>query len=370
MPTKVFLSYAHESEEISNRVLEFSNSLRLNGVDCEIDQYEEAPPEGWPKWMMRQVQEAEFVLVCCTKLFHDRANDFSGKSEGLGVKWETSLILQQLYALNTNNTKFIPIILREEDKQYIPLPLQQYTYYLVSQKEPNSKLLERLLGISKSKRPPLGEVTPPEEEVEKLSPKERKSMFLSSIIDIDLWNKAKWSGMAFVTDPSLRDPPIACFMFQNELAGEKIFNQLKKEFGSRDEREEIRLSFIEGISKKSPRDYKVHFGSSRDGLIKKLEKYKLSPDSTLLMMISRIHEMNPPSDPSSLTVFKHAYSHFKRYSITNIATKNGSLTPSWDNLIEMRSVIFREAADVLKDKNDEDFVAVRKLNANSVLKSG
>ncbi|MNT68304.1 hypothetical protein D3C72_2065270 [compost metagenome] len=69
-------------------------------------------------------------------------------------------------------------------------------------------------------------------------------------------------------------------------------------------------------------------------------------------------------------MFKHAYSNFKRYSITNIATKNGSLTPSWDNLIEMRSVLFREAADVLKDKNDEDFVAVRKLNANSVLKSG
>lgn len=192
-------------------------------------------------------------------------------------------------------------------------------------------------------------------------------MFLSSIIDIDLWNEAKWSGMAFVTDPSLRDPPIACFMFQNESAGNKIFEQLKAEFGDRDEREEIRLSFIEGISKENPRDYKVHFGSSRDALFDKLKKYGLKPDSTLLMMVSRIHEMNPPNDPSSLTVFKHAYSHFKRYFVTNIVVENGRLTPSWANMIEKRKVVFREVADVLKAKNDEDIVAVGKDEAEQSL---
>lgn len=363
MAPRVFISYAHESEELSNRVLEFSNSLRLGGIDCEIDQYEEAPPEGWPKWMMRQVQEAEFVLVCCTKLFFDRANDFSGKEEGLGVKWETSLILQQLYALSTNNTKFIPIIFDEPDKKHIPLSLQPYTYYQISLDESKRSLVERLLGTNKSKRPPLGKIKTPEEEVEKLEPKERKSMFLSSIINIDLWNDAKWSGMAFVTDPSLRDMPIACFMFKNESVGEKIFRELKEQFGDKDEREEIRLSFIEGISKETPRDYKVHFGSSRDVLFEKLKRYGLEPHSTLLMMVSRIHEMNPPNDPSSLTVFKHAYSHFKRYCITNIVTKSGQLMPSWGNLIEKRTVVFRDAVDVLRDKNDEDFVAVGKDDA-------
>jgi hypothetical protein len=66
---KVFISYAHESAELSNNVLEFSNLLRKKGIDSEIDQYEEAPAEGWPKWMMRQVQQADFVLVCCSKFF-------------------------------------------------------------------------------------------------------------------------------------------------------------------------------------------------------------------------------------------------------------------------------------------------------------
>jgi hypothetical protein len=363
----VFISYAHESEELSNQVLEFSNSLRSSGVDCEIDQYEEAPPEGWPKWMMRQIQQADFVLVCCTKLFFDRSNDFSGQNDGLGVKWETSLILQQLYTLSTNNTKFVPIVFDAKDRSYIPLPLQPYTYYHVGLEEPKNKLLQRLLGISKSKRPPIGEKKELEIKPEKLEPKERRSMFLSSIIDIDLWNSAQWNGVAVVTDPSLREPPIVCFFFENEVVGQKIFRSLKTQFGDVDESEEIRLSFIEGISEKNSRAYKVHFGTSRDVLAAKLRSYGLEPESTLLMMISRFHEMHPPSEPSSLAIFKHAYTYFKRYYITNAITEQGQLTPSWDNLIEKRKVEFRTKDEVMRDKNDEDSVVFSKKDGEHLL---
>lgn len=361
MAVKVFISYAHESVELSNSVLEFSNLLRSKGIDSEIDQYEEAPAEGWPKWMMRQVQQADFVLICCSKLFYERANDFSGNEAGLGVKWETSLILQQLYGLSTNNTKFIPIIFDDGDKKYIPLPLQPYTYYQVDSDSKKQQLIDRLRGVSKSKRPPLGEEELIEEKVEKLDYKEQKSMFISSIIDLDLWNEAKWSGMAFVSDPSLRKPPIACFVFANEDAGEQIFNTLKKDFGHTDLKEEIRLSFIEGISTKAPRDYKVHFGSSRDVLVNKLDNYGMEKDSSLLVTITRIHEMNPPNDPSSLTVFKHSYRHFKTFSITNAVTKNGQLQPSFSNLIQKNKVCFRTKNEVIKDKNDEDYVVFGKV---------
>lgn len=355
MPTKVFISYAHESIELSNNVLEFSNLLRSKGIDSEIDQYEEAPVEGWPKWMMRQVQQADFVLVCCSKLFHERANDFSNDDSGLGVKWETSLILQQLYTLSTNNSKFIPFIFDGENSSYIPLPLQPYTYYQLDDESSKGRLIDRLRGTSKSKRPPLGE-EPAKDHAEELEQKERKSMFVSSIIDIDLWNEAKWSGMAFVSDPSLRSPPIACFMFANEEAGQKIFKALKADFGDVDSKEEIRLSFIENISSNAPRDYKVHFGSSRDALVEKLTQYGMEEDSSLLMTMTRIHEMNPPSDPSSLTVFKHSYSHFKTYYVTNLITKNGQIQPSVENMIKKNKVSFRTKSEVIKDKNDEDYV--------------
>lgn len=153
MPTKVFISYAHESDELSDKVLNFSNYLRSQRIYSEIDQYEEAPAEGWPKWMMRQILEADYVLIVASQLFAKRFSDFSGKDDGLGVKWETSLIIQQLYSMNTNNTKFIPIAFKHDDIQYIPIPLQPYTYYNLEKENDQKSLKDRLKGVSRHFHP-------------------------------------------------------------------------------------------------------------------------------------------------------------------------------------------------------------------------
>jgi len=63
---KVFISYTHDSPEHIDRVLSLANRLRVEGVDCQLDQYEQSPPEGWPRWMERQIEWADFVLVVCT----------------------------------------------------------------------------------------------------------------------------------------------------------------------------------------------------------------------------------------------------------------------------------------------------------------
>jgi hypothetical protein len=352
MSTKVFISYAHESTELAKTVLDLSDYLRSKGVDAEIDQYEESPPEGWPKWMMRQIQEAEYVLLICSKLFHERANDFSGKKEGLGVKWETSLILQQLYAANTNNTKFIPVIATQHSVNFIPLPLQPYTYYDISDADKKQQLLNRLLGISTSKRPALGEPS----VSEPLPPKERKSMFITSIINIELWDQARWKAVAFMSDPSLTKPPIIGFVFEDATKGNEIFSEIKERFGNRDEKEEIRLSFIEIISDKTPQDYKVHIGTDWKTLTEKLKENNLNPDESLVMSISRIHEMNPSEGSKNIAVFKHSYSYFKKYFITNFDMIDGKLHPNFNNLIEKSTIYFRVRSEVIKDRNDPDFV--------------
>ena len=59
----VFISYSHDSDDLCDKVLELSNYLRDNGIDSNIDQYEECPPEGWPRWMENQIRTAEFVIV-------------------------------------------------------------------------------------------------------------------------------------------------------------------------------------------------------------------------------------------------------------------------------------------------------------------
>ncbi|KJG55406.1 hypothetical protein UA38_19945 [Photobacterium kishitanii] len=356
MAKKVFISYAHESEELSDSVLDFSNYLRSQGIDSEIDQYEESPPEGWPKWMMRQVQEADYVLVVCSRLFYERANDFSGKSEGSGVKWETNLILQQLYGMNTNNDKFIPVVFDRKSIDFIPLPLQPYTHYCVVEDSQKFKLRDRLLGISKSKRPELGQPSIDIVEPKPLEPKERKSMFFSSIIDVELWDRARWNAMTTIIDPAFQSPPVLGFVFADNKVGNEIFKRLKKQFGYADRNNEIRVSIIHGISSSRPHDYKVHFGLNWEPMLEKMEAVGFKPDESVLMTMSRIHEMNPDND-NSISMFKSSFEYFKECFITNVSVdKKRGLVPCRDNMIKLNTVHFRTKADVLANENDPDCV--------------
>src|SRR5215831_3427087 len=96
-PPKVFISYSQESPEHEDRVLAFSNRLRADGIDCILDQYEISPPEGWPRWMDRQIQIADFVLLICTPTYFRRVMGQEESGIGHGVLWESALIYQYIY---------------------------------------------------------------------------------------------------------------------------------------------------------------------------------------------------------------------------------------------------------------------------------
>ena len=77
---KVFISYSHQDADYENKVLEFSNKLRSEGIDASVDLYEESPSEGWPRWMENQIRESDFVLVLCSKSYYDKMySDNKGK---------------------------------------------------------------------------------------------------------------------------------------------------------------------------------------------------------------------------------------------------------------------------------------------------
>jgi hypothetical protein len=58
----IFISYSRDSALHEEKVLSLSDKLRSEGIDCILDQYESSPPEGWPKWMDREIIKAKFVL--------------------------------------------------------------------------------------------------------------------------------------------------------------------------------------------------------------------------------------------------------------------------------------------------------------------
>jgi hypothetical protein len=125
----VFISYSHDSPDHKDRILALSNRLRIEGVDCRIDQYEQSPEEGWPRWCERQVERSSFVLVACTETYLRRYKDEEVARKGLGVTWEGHIVTQELYNAQGRNTKFIPIVFHEVDSQFIPLVLQGATRY-------------------------------------------------------------------------------------------------------------------------------------------------------------------------------------------------------------------------------------------------
>lgn len=128
-PPKVFISYSHDSPEHMDRVLELSNRLRDDGIDCTVDQYETSPPQGWPRWCEDQLEQADYVLVACTEKYRQRFRAKEERGKGLGVKWEGAVITQDIYDAEANNTRFIPVTFTPEDAAYIPTVLRGATRY-------------------------------------------------------------------------------------------------------------------------------------------------------------------------------------------------------------------------------------------------
>src|SRR5438876_725409 len=94
-------------------VLELSNRLRADGIDCVLDQYEQSPPEGWPRWMDRKIHDAQFVISICTENYFRKVMGREAPDTGLGVKWEGGLIYQHIYNARPVSGASLPITFRK-----------------------------------------------------------------------------------------------------------------------------------------------------------------------------------------------------------------------------------------------------------------
>jgi CheY-like chemotaxis protein len=130
-PPKVFVSYSHDSEEHCRYVLEVANRLRSDGIDAWIDRYVTAPIEGWPRWMLKQIQEADFVLLVCTATYRRRFEGQEAEGTGRGAVYEGMLVTQILYEASTKSRKFITLLPEHEPESSVPLfllPFARYRY--------------------------------------------------------------------------------------------------------------------------------------------------------------------------------------------------------------------------------------------------
>lgn len=351
--TKVFISYCQQDKEFSDSVLNFSNRLRSDGIDTVLDQYIQSPPEGWPRWMANNISNSDFVLMICTNEYNNRVMGKTKTGVGRGVKWEGNLIYQQLYNGDSLNTRFIPVIFDEKDEQYIPPPVQGATNYYIRKEEEYEALYWRLRGINPKEKPTLGKLKP-------LQPKERKSLFVSSLIDIDTWNKAVWRGAAFLLDPQNSHPPCLMLPFLHEEFCVRIFEDWINIFGREDKFEELRIAIIEGEIPGEDKGYSLHISSNLDRVIERCDQEGLNFDETLILTISRIHRANPTDDFKMFNLFKEHYLKHNNYTLMPcvIDERLKRIKPLYDYAIKKKELIFRHVSEIGKD--DQDFAVVSK----------
>jgi Effector-associated domain 7/TIR domain len=174
---KVFISYSHNANipDYKDRILDLADRLRSDGIDCNIDQYEPSPPEGWQRWMLNQVDRSDFVLVACSEEYDRRFRGTEAYGKGKGATWEGGVIIQELYDAQGQNSKFIPITLSPEDSKFIPTPLRGATYYRLQSDDGYDLLYRHLTHQPETPAPSIG-------TVKQMPPRDRKQILPKQIL--------------------------------------------------------------------------------------------------------------------------------------------------------------------------------------------
>lgn len=107
--------------------------------------------------MIRQIKEADFVLVVCTDIY-EKKSEGEEPEIGLGAKWESSILTQELYDAEAKNNKFVPVVFSSEDLKYIPVVLRGATHYNLDNGEAYDELYARLTCQKLVLKPNIGKL--------------------------------------------------------------------------------------------------------------------------------------------------------------------------------------------------------------------
>jgi hypothetical protein len=117
----VFVSYAWE-KDVSKWVHAFASRLRADGLDAHIDQWETALGDHLTEYMERSIRNNDFVLIICTPLYKQKADERTG-----GVGYEGHIITGEMFS-KANHRKFIPVLCKGDWKTSAPSFLQDKYY--------------------------------------------------------------------------------------------------------------------------------------------------------------------------------------------------------------------------------------------------
>lgn len=157
-PARVFISYSHDSGPHDQNVLDLANQLRREGIDAQLDRYVEAPPEGWPRWVGRQVESADFIICVCSPQYRISFEGHNDPQKGLGVNQEGFLIQQDLYDHGNRSERYLPVVFDRNDRGTIPGPLRAFQSYMLP--DQYEQMYRRITRQPEVQAPALGHERP------------------------------------------------------------------------------------------------------------------------------------------------------------------------------------------------------------------
>lgn len=113
-PPRVFISYSWDSPEHKLWVAKLARDLYGLGVEVILDQWHAAPGQDLTEFMERNVQDSDRVLVICTEIYAQKAQNRQG-----GVAYEQMLVTGEMMR-NVGTTKFIPIVRQTSQQRILP----------------------------------------------------------------------------------------------------------------------------------------------------------------------------------------------------------------------------------------------------------
>lgn len=329
---KVFISYSWKEQIYGcDWVREFADKLRSDGIDADIDQYYDSPPEGWTTWIVNQIKNSDYVLIVSTESYYDTVTNGRVIDSGFGRRFEGKMIQTSIYGDGCINSKFIPILPPNVNRKYILDILRDYSAYSIY--DDYEKLKRRLRGENPTK-PPLGQSSLPAKEVRTL---------FTTLIDPYLWTNAGWYSFGCELAIKRNQIPFLKLTFKNATGAVTLFKQLIDRIGQGNSEEELGISFVEKENKK---DLIVHIYPIYKNVVTRVEKEQnicINQGFTF----SRILSIN--DDKTAIEIVHQLEEHYNIFNscfLVPYACIDGEMRYAEKLKILCRNVRFRKYADI------------------------
>lgn len=201
-------------------------------------------------------------------------------------------------------------------------------------------------------QPGAGEISDSLFDMDELSHRDRKVV---SLINIPLWDQAKWLGMGFMCIGN--EDPILALGFTNSYAANQIFEEWHERLGDVDEKNKLRVAIITGINKMLPYNYKVLISTN------------LTEDdfeeNKLVIQTSRCLEMFPQT-PINLNNFSSEYKRAGKFVLVPaiMDVEKNMPIPIGNHALGKYDLIVRPAWEI--GLNDPDIMGIHE-NDNPII---